>query len=162
MLFDLFIAMKNSWLSKLSFAIAALLAAWPVWAHHGSSGFDQKKPVHLVGKVSGLEWMNPHIVIHLDVPGPGGKATTWLVNTLPPNAAKRQGFSKDSFAIGAQLTIDGYQATDGSNHVNAASIAFPGGAKIITPGCFNAEGTGLGWEAVHQNQCYQPAPPSRP
>ena len=61
---------------KLYFVIAVLLAAPPLWAHHGSAGFDQKKPVHLAGKVSMLEWNNPHIVIHLDVAGADGKVTT--------------------------------------------------------------------------------------
>ena len=53
--------------------LAVLLAAVPLWAHHGSTGFDQKKPVHFIGKVSLLEWMNPHVVIHLEVAGPTAK-----------------------------------------------------------------------------------------
>jgi hypothetical protein len=119
--------------------IAMLLTAAPSWAHHGSTGFDQKKPVHLIGKVSLVEWTNPHVVIHLDAAGPDGKVATWLVNTLPPNAAKRQGFSPDSFAAGTEISVDGYQAIDGSNHVNGTSIVFPDGKKIVTPDCFSAD-----------------------
>jgi len=114
-----------------------LLAAAPIWAHHGSAGFDQKKPVHLIGKVSLLEWNNPHIVIHLEVADADGKVGTWLVNTVAPNAAIRLGFSKSSFAVGTDLTVDGYQAKDGSNHVNGASIEFKDGKKIVTPDCFD-------------------------
>jgi hypothetical protein len=106
--------MKNSPSPQLPAVIALLLAAAPLWAHHGSTGFDQKKPVHLVGKVSLVEWMNPHVVIHLEVAGGDGNVATWLVNTIPPNTATRQGFSKGSFAVGSDLTVDGYQATDGS------------------------------------------------
>ncbi|MBV8844263.1 MAG: hypothetical protein JO307_15765, partial [Bryobacterales bacterium] len=51
-----------------AFLTASLLAV-PMWAHHGSTGFDRNKRVHLVGKVSLLEWSNPHVVIHLDVGG---------------------------------------------------------------------------------------------
>jgi len=55
-----------------------LLAASPIWAHHGSTGFDQKKPVHLVGKVSLLEWMNPHIYFYVDVKDDAsGKVTNY-------------------------------------------------------------------------------------
>ncbi len=96
--------------------------------------------------------MNPHIVIHLDAAGTDGKVATWLVNTLPPNTMIRRGFSKDFFAVGTDLTIDGYQAEDGSNHVNAAGIVFKGGKKIDTPGCFDAAGRGLPWgstQCVH-------------
>jgi len=114
-----------------------LLAAAPIWAHHGSAGFDQKKPVHFIGKVGLVEWTNPHIVIHVDVTGADGKVATWLVNTLPPNTTKRLGFSQNSFAVGTEITVDGYQALDGSNHVNGTSIVFKDG-KIVTPDCFSA------------------------
>ena len=119
--------------------IAVLVAPAPIWAHHGSTGFDQMKPVHLVGRVSLLEWNNPHVVVHLDVSGADGQVTTWLVNTFPPNAATRRGFSKSSFEPGTELTVDGYQATDGSNHVNGTSIVFKDGKKIVSPDCFATE-----------------------
>ena len=122
---------------KLPVVIAVLLAAAPVWAHHGSTGFDQKKPLHFTGRVSGLDWSNPHIVIHIDVAGADGKVATWLVNTLPPVAAKRQGFSQNSFAVGTEITVDGYQALDGSNHVNGTNIVLGDGQKIVTPDCFD-------------------------
>jgi hypothetical protein len=116
-----------------------------MWAHHGSTGFDQKKPVHFVGKVSQVEWSNPHVVVHLDVAGADGKVATWLVNTLPPSPAKRLGFSASSFAVGTELTVDGYQAIDGSNHVNGTSIVFQDGRKIVTADCFG-----------DQSFCYHP------
>jgi hypothetical protein len=131
---------------KLAVVIPLLLAATPIWAHHGSTGFDQNKPVHLIGKVSQVEWTNPHAVIHLDVAGTDGTLATWLVNTLPPNTAERQGFPQSSFAPGTELTIDGYQALDESNHVNGTSIAFQDGKKITSPDCFD-NGT----------YCYKPA-----
>lgn len=114
-----------------------LLAAAPVLAHHGSAGFDRNKPLHLVGKISSLEWSNPHVVIHLDAVGADGQVRVWLVNTYPPNAAKRMGFPESSFAGGTELTIDGYQASDGSNHVNGTSVVFPDGRKIVSPDCFD-------------------------
>ena len=83
---------------RLPVVIALLLAVAPIWAHHGSTGFDQTKPVHLIGKVSLLEWTNPHVVVHLEAAGADGKVVTWLVNTFPPNVAKRQGFSPSSFS----------------------------------------------------------------
>jgi hypothetical protein len=100
----------------------------------------------LAGKVGMVEWSNPHVVIHLDVAGADGKVATWLVNTLPPNTAKRQGFPESSFAVGTEISVDGYQATDGSNHVNGTSIAFPDGKKIVSPDCFGG-----------RQHCYAPA-----
>jgi len=62
---------------------------------------------------------------------------TWLVNTLPPNTAMRRGFSKSSFAVGTEISVDGYQALDGSNHVNGTNIVLGDGQKIVTPDCFD-------------------------
>lgn len=116
-----------------------ICAAAPIWAHHGSTGYDQKKPVHLVGTVSGLDWSNPHIVVHVDAPGADGKMATWLVNTRPPNTAIREGFSKADFAVGTAVTIDGYQASDGSNRVNGTNILLKDGKGIKSAPCFDDE-----------------------
>ncbi len=124
---------------KLPVVTVLLLAAAPIWAHHGSAGFDQNKPVHLVGKISLMGWTNPHMVIHVEVAGADGNVATWLVNTLAPNAAMRRGFSKSSFAAGTEITVNGYQATDGSNHVNGTNIVLPDGKKIVSPACFADE-----------------------
>ena len=132
---------------KLAVVTAVLLAVAPIWAHHGSSGFDQNKPVHFVGKVSQVEWSNPHVVVHLDVAGADGKVATWLVNTIPPNTAKRRGFSQSSFAAGTDLTVDGFQALDGSNHVNGTSLLFKDGQKITSSDCF----------APNDQYCFRPA-----
>ena len=117
--------------------LGVLMASVALWAHHGSAGFDQNRPVHFIGKVSSVEWTNPHVVIHLDVAGADGKTATWLVNTLPPKTAERLGFPKNAFQGGTEITVDGFQALDGSNHVNGTQILFQDGKKITSPDCFD-------------------------
>ena len=86
-----------------------------------------------------LDWTNPHVVIHLEVTGTDGKTATWLVNTIPPGAMKFRGLSKSSFAVGTEISVDGYQAIDGSNHVNGHTVVFPDGQKLGDgPDCFAA------------------------
>jgi hypothetical protein len=115
---------------KLALLIVAL-AAIPMGAHHGATGFDQNKPVHLAGKIVKVDWVNPHVVIHLDVAG-----ASWRVSTIPPIAAVPRGFPQSSFAAGTELTVDGHQALDGTNLVNATRVAFPDGKAIVSPDCF--------------------------
>jgi hypothetical protein len=124
---------------RIPVVIALLLATVPVWAHHGVAGFDQTKPVHLTGKISMLEWTNPHVVIHFDVTGTDGKTAAWLMDMAPPSAAKRNGLSQSSFPIGMEISVDGYQATDGSNRVTFTSVALGDGRKFAaTTDCFAA------------------------
>ena len=102
-------------------AILVLLpAAAPALAHHSVSGqFDPASLVTLKGTVSKVDWMNPHIYIHLDVTGPDGTVTTWALSTLPTAMMRRAGLSKDSFIgnSGETLTVEAMPARDGTKHL---------------------------------------------
>jgi hypothetical protein len=107
----------------------------PIWAHHAfQAEFDDKKPIHLVGKVTEMEWINPHSWIHIDVTGPDGKVTNWMVECGSPNIMLRRGFTKRSLEPGTELTIDGYQAKSGENKANGGSITFKDGHRLFVGG----------------------------
>jgi hypothetical protein len=123
---------------KLSFFLASaglLLAVAPVWAHHAfQAEYDDKKPVHLVGKVTEMEWINPHSWIHIDVVGPDGKTTNWMVECGSPNIMLRRGFTKRSLEAGTDLVIDGYQAKSGEFKANGGSVTFKDGHRLFVGG----------------------------
>src|SRR5580700_9309738 len=110
----------------------ALLWAAPAWAHHAfAAEFDAKKPVHLEGVVTKVELINPHAWIHVDVKGPDGKVTSWMVEAGSPNVLLRRGFTKQSVAPGTQVIVDGYQSKDGSLRANGKDITLPNGTKLF-------------------------------
>ena len=58
-------------MKKLGLAFVAIgaLTALPVWGHHSfAAEFDEKKPLKLTGTVTKMEWVNPHVWIHIEVP----------------------------------------------------------------------------------------------
>lgn len=114
-------------------ALAGLvLAAVPVKAHHAfEAEFDEKKPVKLQGRVTQVEWINPHVWIHLDVKGADGKVVNWMVEGGPPNALLRRGFTKHSLPEGAEILVDGYQSKDGAMRANGRDITFADGKKLF-------------------------------
>jgi hypothetical protein len=114
---------------------AVLLAAAPAWAHHAfAAEFDIGKPVKLTGKVTGMEWINPHAWIHIDVVGPDGKTTNWMVECGSPNIMLRRGFTKHSLEAGSEVSITGYQAKNGESKANGSSVTFADGKRLFVGG----------------------------
>ena len=113
----------------------ALLAAVPMWAHHSfAAEFDIKKPVRLEGTVTKMEWINPHAWIHIDVKGPDGKTTSWMVEGGTPNILLRRGFTKQSLEVGTVVIVEGYQAKNGENRANGSNITFTDGKRLFLGG----------------------------
>jgi hypothetical protein len=116
-------------------SVSVFFATVPVWAHHAfEAEYDSKKPVHLTGKVTEMEWINPHSWIHLDVTGPDGKVTSWMVECGSPNIMLRRGFTKRSLEAGTILDIQGYQAKSGDNKANGSSVTFQDGHRLFVGG----------------------------
>jgi Family of unknown function (DUF6152) len=124
--------------TQLSVALAVacqMLAVAPVWAHHAfQAEYDDRKPVHLVGKVTEMEWINPHSWIHIDVVGGDGKVTNWMVECGSPNIMLRRGFTKRSLEPGTELIVDGYQAKSGETKANGGSVTFRDGRRLFVGG----------------------------
>jgi hypothetical protein len=113
--------------------------AVPAWAHHAfAAEFDAKKEVHLTGTVTRVEWINPHAWIHISVKSPDGTVNEWSIEAGTPNTLFRRGATKDSLKVGTEITVDGYQAKDGSNTANGRDVTLPDGKKLF----LGSNGTG--------------------
>jgi len=116
----------------LRISIAMFLATAAAWAHHSfAAEFDANKHVTLRGRVTSVEWINPHVWIHMDVKGPDGTVVNWMVEGGPPNALLRMGWTKNSLPEGLEIVVDGYQAKDGAERANGKDITFPDGKKLF-------------------------------
>src|SRR5215470_14923396 len=95
-------------------AAAVTLAAVhtaPLAAHHSfAAEFDAKQPVLFKGTVTKMEWINPHVWIHMNVTQPNGRTEAWMVEGGAPTVLFRRGFSKTSLQAGTQIVVDGYRA----------------------------------------------------
>lgn len=135
--------MRNRNFYLLLIMLLALSAAFRVWAHHAfSAEFDANAPVNLSGKVTKIEWINPHAWIHLDVVQPDGNSVAWMVEGGTPNTLLRAGIDRNSLPIGSEIIVRGYQSKDASCKpackANGRDLAFKDGRRIF----MGSSGTG--------------------
>ena len=100
--------------------LAFLLAIAPARAHHSVPGqFDTSKPITLKGVITRVDWINPHIYVHMDVKEPNGTTAAWALSTLPTAMMRRAGLTKETLQgkAGEEVTINAVPARDGSQHL---------------------------------------------
>jgi hypothetical protein len=153
--------------------ILALVAAVSpsLMAHHAfGAEFDANRPVLLKGKVTRLEWVNPHAWIHMTVDCSSAAATKpndpvcvgkkageseeWMVEGGTPNTLLRRGVTRESLKVGTQLVIDGYQARDHSLlRANGRNVTYPDGKKLF----LGSSGTGAPTDGADPTEAPKPA-----
>ena len=115
----------------LLLAVGAFCAVQPAQAHHAfAAEYDPMKPVTLNGIVTRMEWANPHGWIYIDVKDADGKVVNWAFETAAANALYRRGTRPENFPIGAQVTIDGYVARNGTPTATSGKLTFADGRTI--------------------------------
>lgn len=132
--------MKTKLFLAVAGAAVLVAATVPVVAHHAfGAEFDANRPVLLKGKVTKVEWVNPHAWIHLSVAKADGSGMEdWMVEGGTPNTLLRRGIDRNSLKVGTDIVVDGYQSKDRSNRANGRDVTFPDGKKLF----LGSSGTG--------------------
>jgi Family of unknown function (DUF6152) len=99
-------------------ALAVLSMVAPIWAHHSPSAiFDMTKRTPLSGVLTRVDWINPHVIVLIDVKTDSGKTETWKFESNPPLWFKKVGVNRADFAkaIGQPVKVEVNRARDVSN-----------------------------------------------
>ena len=115
--------------------LAALLLAAAgarLVAHHSfAATFDASKAVRVTGTLAKVEWTNPHIYFYVDAKDEKGTVVRWACESGAPGALSRRGFKRNLLKLGDELIVDGYQAKNGANLMDARRVTLPDGQILV-------------------------------
>lgn len=126
--------------SKLTLSLVALGISFAVsgsaFAHHGAAAYDSSKMVTVTGTVTDFQFVNPHVLISLDVKDPStGKIDKWEGELTSPNHLARAGWTKSTIKPGDEVTMTGAALKSGALAMairkvmkNGQAIALMGGS----------------------------------
>jgi hypothetical protein len=113
--------------------VALLVPSVSLLAHHSPSAiFNMKNKVSLKGTVTKVDWVNPHIVLFMDVKGDDGNVVNWKFESNPPRWFTKVGVARADFAaaMGQTVMVEIVAAIDGSKYGYLQKITFPNGNEI--------------------------------
>ena len=101
-------------LRTISLAIVGVLGfAVPLFAHHGTSVYDNSKIITVKGTVAEYIWTNPHVYVKVDATDESGHAVHWALEAQNPLSETEVGWSKNTFKPGDEVEIDVKPAKNG-------------------------------------------------
>ena len=90
------------------------------FAHHSTAMFDTSKEITIEGKVTEVDWANPHSLMFLDAKPTGQPdipIKNWSVQLLSPSALVALGWQRDSIKVGDKIKVSGFQRKDGKPQI---------------------------------------------
>jgi uncharacterized protein DUF6152 len=108
----------------------ALLASVPLGAHHTGSTLLSETTVTLKGVVKSWLWSNPHCLLTIDVTGADGQVVQWVLEQQAPNSIYPEGYRKNSFKAGDEVTVTINPVKNGRPYGRIAQVVLADGTTF--------------------------------
>jgi len=114
--------------------LVALLAAGVLlsggglaFAHHPfSAEYDSNKPAQVEGKITKVDWTNPHSFVMVQVKDANGKLQHYRVELGSPHALEVKGLKRGNLRVGQTVTVVGWFGRDDRTRINARTLTVNG------------------------------------
>jgi hypothetical protein len=103
----------------------------PLLAHHGEANYDTAKTVSIKGTVTDFQFVNPHVLVSLDVTNDKGEIEKWTGEARSPAMLSRYGgWDKNTIKIGDVITFYGHRTKNGTTFMRLEKIVMPDGKEL--------------------------------
>jgi hypothetical protein len=121
----------SSVLGAAAMSCGVLVLAAPLCAHHSfAAEWDGKNCREFTGKLTKVDWQNPHPYFYMDIKDAGGKVENWSFQAYSPVTLRRNGTDRQVFLdnIGKDVWVRGCLARNGKlNAAAAGTLKFSDG-----------------------------------
>lgn len=109
--------MRHRVSTVLLVAFCSLIPSFALAHHSITAEFDPSKTILLKGTITAVDWVNPHVYLHMDVTDENGKTANWSFETYPPAVLKRGGINRETFKEGQVVSINAFPPKDGTKNL---------------------------------------------
>jgi hypothetical protein len=97
---------------------------------------DTTKPVLFAGKLTKIEWQNPHVYIYLSVKDLSGAVKEFGFHAGAPNRLIQEGWTRDMLKIGDEITVRGFLTKNGTPRGGLTALIYKGTSfQVNAPNC---------------------------
>jgi hypothetical protein len=123
--------------SLVASIVCGLTLAGPALAHHSFAIFDQTQVLEHTGPINDIEWINPHVWLHIDVTNENGEVQSWAFEAGNTGQLERLGWNREAIVPGVEVTVGYRPMKDGSRGGQLMSVTLPDGTQVCSNrGCF--------------------------
>jgi hypothetical protein len=94
--------------------LGVLLVSISGFTHHGEANYDTSEVVDVKGTVDNFQFINPHVLVHIEAKDANGNMEKWTCEATSPNFLLRRGWTKSTLKPGDEITASGHRAKNGA------------------------------------------------
>ena len=113
-----------------AFAVVWFACAGAASAHHGPGTFELGKSVTYTGKLTRIDFVNPHSWLYFDVADANGRVSKHRCEMRSAHTLRRSGWSKELFPINSKVTIEAAPDRADPNSCYLNTIRFENGSHM--------------------------------
>ncbi len=87
--------------------LGLVLVATSVDAHHSFGTFDLNRKVEIVGTIAGIDFVNPHAWLRVNVTSPDGRVELYRCEMRGATVLRRSGWTPEMFVAGQRISVQG-------------------------------------------------------
>ena len=127
----------------VTFLVVFLASAATAVAHHGPGTFELGKSVTYAGKLTRVDFVNPHSWLYFEVTDANGRVSKHRCEMRSAHTLRRSGWSKELFPVNSKVTIEAAPDRADPNSCYLNTIRFENGSHMDRYGQYVKAGGGV-------------------